>query len=78
MPIHDRCRCETLPIIGEQDPGQSLNGDELRALYDAAGSTKGSDLKRVRVKVREHGEIGPVLTDASHNWRGPTQVAAAA
>jgi hypothetical protein len=78
MPIHDRCRCETLPIVNGEDPGQSLNGDELRSLYDAAGSTKGSDLKRVRVKVREHGELGPVLTDASHNWRGPTQVAAAA
>lgn len=77
LPIHGRCVCETLPIIGDLDPGVDLNADDLRALYAAAGGTGGKGLKKVRVAVTEHGELGPVLVDADHNFRGPVQVAKA-
>lgn len=63
MPLHDRCKCVVLPIIGDDDPGSSLNNltvGDIRA--DAGDSSHGWDLKRVRYVVNEHGELGPVLT----------------
>jgi hypothetical protein len=77
MPIHDRCKCEVLPIIGRADPGLRLNRDDLDRLYGAAGgTTAGAALKRVRVAITEHGELGPVLVYANHTVRGPKDVAA--
>lgn len=77
MPVHDRCHCETLPIVGTYDPGRSLNADELDALYEAAGSTGAADLKKVRVSVHRHGEVGPVLRERGQSFRSPADVAAA-
>jgi hypothetical protein len=77
LPIHAGCQCDVLPIVrGKTDPGQALNRDELGELYRAAGGTEAAKLKRIRVAVREHGELGPVLTDADHHWRGPSDVEA--
>lgn len=76
MPIHDRCKCTVLPIVGAKDPGHSLNQADLSRLYAAAGGTGADKLKRVRVKERHHGELGPLLTDSRHRWRGPADVAA--
>lgn len=80
QPIHDRCCCETLPIIGSLDPGLTLNAADLEALYGAAGSTgggkgQGGALKRIRVALAENGELGPVLVDADQAYRGPVDVA---
>lgn len=75
LPLHERCRCETLPIIGDSDPGRSLNDEELGSLYDEAGSTSGKDLKRVRVSVEQHGELGPVLRVEGQHFRSPSDVA---
>jgi hypothetical protein len=77
MPIHDKCKCQTLPIVSGQDPGRSLVDAELRALYDDAGGTAGAKLKRTRYQVNEHGELGPVLREQGHHFRGPAEVAAA-
>jgi len=77
MPIHDRCGCDVLPIIGDDDPGRFLNSEDLEGLYDQAGSTYGSDLKNVRVRVDEHGELGPVLSNANHTRPVPPNAAAA-
>ena len=74
LPIHGGCNCETLPILGENDPGRSLNEADLKKLYAAAGSTAGEELKRVRVTVNEHGEYGPVLTKRGDSFRGPKDV----
>lgn len=74
-PIHGRCVCTVLPIVGDMDPGLTLNGDDLDRIYAAAGSNKGRDLKKIRVALAEHGELGPVLVDADQHWRGPKQVA---
>lgn len=77
MPIHDRCACTVLPIINGQDPGLSLNQSDLDAFYkQAGGSTSAAALKRVRVAVHDHGELGPVLADATDDFRGPADVAA--
>lgn len=61
LPIHARCECGVMPIIGGWDAGNSLNGLDLGALYDAAGSTKAADLKKTRYVIHDNGELGPVL-----------------
>lgn len=76
MPIHPpSCKCVTMPIVGDNDPGRSLNEADLKALYAAAGSTSASDLSNTRYKVNQHGEHGPVLTKDGHAFRGPDRVA---
>lgn len=71
MPLHNLCKCTVLPIIGDLDPGNSLNGLTLADIYGAAGgSTHGFDLKNVKVTVRQHGEYGPVLTYAGDAFTG--------
>lgn len=75
MPLHDRCKCETLPIVGTNDPGRSLNETELAELYEQAGGNTAEKLKRARVVVHEHGELGPVLRKPGDHFRGPDEVA---
>ncbi|QDF15376.1 MuF-like minor capsid protein [Gordonia phage Mollymur] len=60
--LHDRCKCDVLPIVGESDPGLDLNTEDLRSLYNAAGSTARDDLSKLRFQIEQHGELGPILT----------------
>lgn len=76
LPLHALCKCEPLPIVGANDPGRSLNRDELDELYRRAGGNTAEKLKRARVTVHEHGELGPVLRDPGEHFRGPDEVAA--
>ena len=80
LPIHTRCHCEVLPIVGDEDPGRVFNGQDIPTLYKRAAaqsaSGSGRDLKKVRVKVHEHGELGPTLTEAGADFTGPGDVAA--
>jgi hypothetical protein len=79
LPIHGNCNCTVLPVVGEIDPGSSLNNLTLGDFYAAAGdSTHAHDLKRVRVVVNEHGEYGPVLGVEGQHFTGPGDLAAAA
>lgn len=83
MPIHANCNCDVLPIIGKAygpgDPGNSFNNLDLEDLYAMAGdSNSGRDLKKVRVTVNEHGELGPLLGVAGQKFTGPDELADAA
>jgi hypothetical protein len=76
MPLHPpSCKCVTMPIIGDNDPGQSLNREDLDQLYADAGSNKADDLRRTRYVVNQHGEHGPVLSKEGDHFRGPDKVA---
>ena len=76
MPIHPpSCNCIVMPIIGDNDPGRSLNREDLDQLYADAGSNRREDLARTRYQVNEHGEFGPTLTMAKDKFRGPDKVA---
>lgn len=68
LPLHTRCGCEVLPIIGELDPGHSLNGLTLADLYGDAGGTDRAALKRTRYVVHQHGELGSVLRKAGDEF----------
>jgi hypothetical protein len=83
LPLHARCKCTVLPITGDDDPGLELNEADFRTLYGtdsgatAVNGTKGrtdaASLKRGRYRVRNHGELGPVLVSADDDFRGPKQ-----
>jgi hypothetical protein len=91
MPIHDRCDCGIAPIFGTRDPGNVINrgllGDLKAAARDGGGNRDYWDQRHVtveedgtvnlpKVAVHEHGELGPVLTDAADHFTGPADVAA--
>lgn len=75
--IHHLCKCVPLPVTKVSDPGLRWNAEDLRKNLDeiygaAGGSTSGKKLKRTRVAVREHGELGPILTySAKRGWEPP-------
>jgi hypothetical protein len=74
LPIHDRCKCLVMPIIDGKDPGEQFNEADREAVYRAAGVTGQQELSNLRVKVHEHGELGPILTVAGHKFTGPEQI----
>lgn len=75
MPIHARCRCSVAVLTADSDPGQTLNDEDLARIYRAAGGNTRNQLKTVRVLYAEHGELGPVLVNATQNFRGPDDFA---
>lgn len=66
MPLHDRCKCVVMPIVGDEDPGIRINTDDLGRFYTDAGTTASAGLKRTRYRVEEHSELGPLLVNADH------------
>jgi hypothetical protein len=74
MPLHDKCKCTISPITKTQDLGLRLNDADLARIYEAAGSTYAEDLKRITVQVREHGELGPILTKKGDSFRDVKKV----
>lgn len=69
-PLHGKCHCTVAPVTRTTDPGGTLNDEDLKRVYESASSTYAADLKRVRYNVQQHGELGPVLTDRAHDFRG--------
>lgn len=79
LPVHTRCHCEVMPIVRTtsgsiKDPGEGVNDADLTSIYGAAGGTGQKDLKEVRVKVADHGELGPVLRRSGDTFTGPADV----
>lgn len=75
LPIHSRCVCEVLPVYAGADPGITLNGDDLAAVYAAAGGNTREQLRRISVVLTEHGELGPTLVWGNQHYRSPEEVA---
>lgn len=77
LPIHHRCKCIVLPVV-EADAliAQTINNLTLAELYEAAGSTAGRELKKLRYVIQQHGELGPVLVQDGHHFTGPEILAA--
>jgi hypothetical protein len=73
--IVSNCVCEVLPVYQGADPGLTLNGDDLAAIYAAAGGNTREQLRRASVVLTEHGELGPVLVHGDQHYRSPQEVA---
>lgn len=80
--IHPGCDCEVEPIPGDRDPGQIIDPqllEQVHAAVEAAGfradrGARNPDYRRL-IAVREHGEIGPLLTLQRHGFTGPEHLA---
>jgi hypothetical protein len=64
MPIHTRCRCEPMPIVGGMDP-DGFNQVDIERLYAETPGTKRQDLSKTRWTVEDIAELGPVLAPAA-------------
>lgn len=85
MPIHSHCDCGVVPIIGDRDPGRVINQPLLDDLKNADPDFARSRKLQVdedgtvhlpEVAVREHGELGPVLSVKDQDFTGPGDIAA--
>jgi hypothetical protein len=61
MDLHPGCKCTTLPVTTEADPGKAINAEDLAAIYAAAGGTGTRQLSAIRVQVKKNGELGDIL-----------------
>lgn len=78
LPIHPGCDCGVDPVLGDERPAQVLDRDLLNAAhaaieqrfgkFDAGG--RAPDYRKV-ILVRQHGEIGPLLTVKDQEFTGP-------
>lgn len=73
LPIHGGCNCSVAPVTKSNDPGLSLNRQDLDALYEAAQGNDYKSLKNIRVTSYEHGELGPVLARVGDNYLTPEE-----
>lgn len=81
LPIHSRCNCEVMPVIRAPggritDPGARMNDLDIETVYRDAGSTLAADLKKTRYTIKEHGELGPMLTTAGEKFTTIGDIAA--
>lgn len=79
LPIHGRCHCVVMPIFGGKDPAREINLQRYReaaklAREDGNGTARG---KLAAVRLREHGELGPMLTKRGDRFTGPSDIPAA-
>lgn len=81
MPIHPGCDCKVEPLVGSRDPGQIIDERLLREAHDAVAKGVGQsdaggrapDYRQVII-TREHGEYGPLLAVARHEFTGPKDI----
>lgn len=82
MPIHPGCHCKPVPIPGNRDPGHILDDGLLREAHAAIAKGVGAsdaggrapDYRKIII-TREHGEYGPLLAVARHDFTGPKDLA---
>jgi hypothetical protein len=75
MPIHPGCDCRVAPIVSDEPVAQVLDRDLLESIHSAVEDMFGfSDRSgreidyRKLVVVKNHGEIGPVLTKLGNHF----------
>lgn len=66
-PIHMFCKCETLPVTGDSDPGKTLNDEDIAVLdqtYTDAGGNSIDYLSDTRYRVNKNSETGWELVES--------------
>lgn len=80
LPIHPGCDCGEQPIYGDSDPGQVIDEQLLESTHEAIAQRFGISDRGARaidyrlIEVREHGELGPVLTVRGQRFTGPNDI----
>ncbi|HSN24006.1 MAG TPA: hypothetical protein VLS45_07535 [Methylomicrobium sp.] len=76
--IHPNCKCKVLPVTSFEDISKTLRQDLIDEVHASIKERLGSfdksgraiDYRKV-LFVREHGELGPILTFRNHHFTGP-------
>ena len=77
QPIHNNCDCGEMPIYGTTDVGQVIDEERLDAVHDSISERFGVSDRAARsidyskISIRQHGELGPVLTVSGQKFTGP-------
>jgi len=78
LPIHPNCDCSVDTVEVSRDPGQVIDSSLLELVHSAVEAKTGQSDRGARdpdyrdlLLVREHGELGPVLTWRKDNFTGP-------
>jgi hypothetical protein len=77
LPIHPGCDCGEMPIYGNQDPGQVINENLLESTHEAVAdrfgraARDGREIDYRQITIKQHGELGPVLTVKGQDFTGP-------
>ena len=80
LPIHPGCDCGEMPIYGTTDVGQVIDEQRLDAVHESIAqrfgvSDRGArEIDYSKIAVREHGELGPVLTVRDQHFTGPNDL----
>jgi hypothetical protein len=77
LPIHPGCDCGELEIYGSQNIDQVIDEERLNAVHEAVearfgfSDPSGREIDYRGITIREHGELGPVLTVKGQHFTGP-------
>ena len=79
LPIHPACDCGEMPIYGDSDPGQVIDQQLLDKSHEAVGQRFGIDVggrepDYRKIMIRDHGEMGPMLTVRGQKFTGPNSL----
>jgi len=69
MPIHDSCACEIEPGEPDEDAQEANEAVDDNGTDEVPRDSDGDEDRKIA--IREHGEIGPMLTWAHQNFQGP-------
>lgn len=73
LPLHEHCHCTVMPIVGDEDPGDFFNQEDidiLNELYKAANGNDAQSLSRTRFKIIQNAEKGPYLVEEGSKTKG--------
>ena len=80
LPIHPGCDCGEMPIYGNSDPGQVVDEYNLEKAHQAVEQRFGESARDARglpykdIIIREHGEMGPILSIRGQKFTGPNDL----
>lgn len=74
MPLHNRCGCTVAPL--RADAPLVIDRDLRDRLRAASGRDDYWNDRKAAIAVREHGELGPVLVQADHQFTTAADAAA--
>lgn len=79
LPLHPGCDCDISPLPAGDHSAQVLNQVELERVHAEVETLTGDSNRMAQgyrglIEVREHGELGPVLTFRDQHFTGPDDV----
>lgn len=74
MPMHTRCGCSVMPLVGAAADSPVADHALLARLKASSDRPDYWNDPKAAIAVREHGELGPVLTHAGDDFTSPADL----